>query len=55
MTIADYSGVRPDGRWLEKSGWGLFSAGILLALFATLSVGAIVLIVVLYGLALKGM
>jgi hypothetical protein len=55
MTIADYSGVRADGSWLGRAGWSFFSFGILCALCALACAGAIVLVVVLYGLALKGM
>ncbi len=55
MTVVDYSGVGEDGRWLERAGWSFFSVGVVLALFAVAYVGAIVLVVILYGLALKGM
>jgi hypothetical protein len=55
MTVLDYSGVREDGRWLGRAGWSFFSLGIVLSLCAVAYVGAIVLVVIFYGLALEGM
>ena len=54
MTVLDYSGVRENGRWVERAGWGAFSLGAVFALCAVVYVVAIVLLVVFYGLSLEG-
>ena len=55
MSAHDYSGVHADGQWFGRAGWSFFSVGVLFALCGAAYAAAIVVVVVLYALSLRGM
>ena len=55
MTAEDYSGVHAGGPSFGRAGRTLFGVGLAAVLVGVLVVGAIAVLVILYGLALRGM